>query len=359
MKPGILDWYITKKFFGTIGFILLMTAIVSSIFDVADKMDAIIEHHIPLSTVLWFYVNFVPNIINLTSPLLIFISALLFTARMANNSEIIAILGTGISYSRLIRPYIAVAIILAVIDFGLKNYVLPHAATETVNFELTYLHEWENYDAQNIHRRIDDSTFFYAQSIDVHNQYARKFSIEKFRGQDLVYKLQANDASYDSTTGSWRLNNYFLRESNGSREKITTGDSMRVKIPITIGDFGQKKRTMPTLTTPELNDVIAKEKIKGDDVTKFYEVEKYRRVASPFAIIILVTIAVSLASKKVRGGMGIHLLVGILIAASYELFMRFSTTFATNADLPPMIAVWIPNVIYAALSIYLVKRAQK
>jgi lipopolysaccharide export system permease protein len=134
---------------------------------------------------------------------------------------------------------------------------------------------------------------------------------------------------------------------------------MRVKIPITIGDFGQKKRTMPSLTTPELNDVIRNERIKGDAFIKFYEVEKHRRFASPFAIIILVVIAVSLASKKVRGGMGIHLLVGILIAASYELFMRFSTTFATNADLPPMIAVWIPNIMYAAVALFLVKRAQK
>lgn len=359
MKAKILDIYITRKFFGTIGFILLMTAIVSSIFDVADKVDAIIEHHIPMTTVLWFYVNFVPTIINLTSPLLIFISALFFTARMANNSEIIAILGTGISYTRLIRPYIIVAIILALIDFGLKNYVLPLAATETVNFELTYLHEWENYDAQNIHRRIDQNTYFYAQSVDVHSQYARKFSIEKFKDGDLVYKLMSTDASFDSTSGTWRVNNYFIRETNGLKETIKTGDSMRVKIPITISDFGQKKRTMPTLTTPELNEVIRTEKIKGDSFIKFYEVEKHRRIASPFAIIILVVIAVSLASKKVRGGMGIHLLVGILIASSYELFMRFSTTFATNADLPPVIAVWIPNIVYAAVSIYLVKRAQK
>jgi lipopolysaccharide export system permease protein len=359
MKVRILDIYITQKFLGTLLFILLMTAIVSSIFDVADKMDAIIEHKIPLGTVIWFYVNFVPTVINLTSPILIFIATLLFTARMANNSEIIAVLGTGISYLRLIRPYILVAIVLAAADYGLKNYVLPRAASETVSFEMRYLHEWENYTAQNVHRRIDDSTFFYAQSIDVKSQYARRFSIERFRDANLVYKLVSNDAFYDSLKGDWRVNSYFLREINGLNEKVTTGDSIRVKIPITIADFGQKKRTTPTLTTPELNEFIASERKKGESLVKFYLVERHRRIATPFAIIIMVIIAVSLASKKVRGGMGIHLLVGILIAASYELFMRFSTTFATNADLPPMIAVWIPNILYTGLALFLVKRAQK
>jgi lipopolysaccharide export system permease protein len=359
MKARILDIYITKKFLGTLVFILLMTALVSSIFDVSDKMDAIIEHHIPTSTVLWFYVNFVPVVINLTSPILIFIATLLFTARMANNAEILAILGTGISYKRFIKPYVLVAIGLAIVDYGLKNYILPKAATETVNFELTYLHEWENYTAQDVHRRIDDNTFFYAQSVDVKAQYARKFSIEKFDGPNLVYKLTSNDAMYDSTTGTWRVNNFFERYVNGDKENIKTGDSMRVKIPITIADFGQKKRTTPTLTTPELNEFIKSEKKKGEALVKFYLVEKHRRIATPFSIIILVVIAVSLASKKVRGGMGIHLLVGILIAASYELFMRFSTTFATNAELPPMIAVWIPNVLYTGVALYLVKRAQK
>lgn len=359
MKPRILDIYIAKKFIGTLAFILLMTAIVSSIFDVADKMDAIIEHNIALEEVLWFYLNFVPNVINLTSPILIFISTLLFTARMANNTEIIAILGTGISYTRLIRPYVLVAIFLAVVDFGLKNYVLPRAVGETVAFEARYLHEWENYTAQNIHRRIDEKRFFYAQSVDVKTMVARKFSIEEFEGPNLVSKLTSHEAFFDTLTGTWRLTDYFLRKIKGEKEEITKGDSMRVEIPITIADFGQKKRTTPTLTTPELTDFIRSEKKKGEGLVKFYQVERHRRIATPFAIIIMVVIAVSLASKKIRGGMGIHLLVGILLAASYELFMRFSTTFATNADLPPLIAVWIPNIIYAGLALFLVKRAQK
>jgi lipopolysaccharide export system permease protein len=359
MKAKILDIYITKKFIGTLGFILLMTAIVSSIFDVADKMDAIIEHNIPLHEVLWFYVNFVPSVINLTSPILIFISTLLFTARMANNTEVIAILGTGVSYRRFIRPYIIVGIVLASVDFTLKNYVLPLAVSETVAFEGKYLHEWENYNAVNIHRRIDENTFFYAQSVDVKSYYVRKFSIEKFNDSKLTYKLISNDAYFDTLKGNWRLAGFFLREITDRGEKITHGDSMRVKIPITIADFGQKKRTTPTLTTPELNRFIRSEKKKGETLVKFYLVERHRRIATPFAIVIMVIIAVSLASKKVRGGMGIHLLLGILIAASYELFMRFSTTFATNADLPPLIAVWIPNIIYMGLALFLVKRAQK
>ncbi|MGZ5244862.1 MAG: LptF/LptG family permease [Bacteroidia bacterium] len=360
MKPKLLDLYLAKKFLATLGFILLMTAVVSVVFDISEKIDDILEGDASAKAIIVdYYFNFVPVIINLTSPLIIFISALYFTARLANNAEILSMLSSGISYYRLIVPYIAVAVLLAGIDWGLKNYILPNAHENVDAFEKRYILAEYHYQAKNIHRQLDKTSYFYAQGISYKESRAYRFAIDKFEGQNLVYKLTSTDAIYDSVTGSWVVYNYVIRDINGLQEKLSRGDTMRVKIPITMADFTEKSRKTPTLTTPELNDFIEKERFKGESMVDFYLVEKYKRTAMPFAIIILVVIAVALATRKIRGGIGTHLLVGILIAISYELMMRFSTTFATNSDLNPLLAVWLPNIIYGTLALYLLKVTPK
>ncbi|MGZ5304953.1 MAG: LptF/LptG family permease, partial [Bacteroidia bacterium] len=252
-----------------------------------------------------------------------------------------------------------VAVLLAGIDWGLKNYILPNAHENVDAFEKRYILAEYHYQAKNIHRQLDKTSYFYAQGISYKESRAYRFAIDKFEGQNLVYKLTSTDAIYDSVTGSWVVYNYVIRDINGLQEKLSRGDTMRVKIPITMADFTEKSRKTPTLTTPELNDFIEKERFKGESMVDFYLVEKYKRTAMPFAIIILVVIAVALATRKIRGGIGTHLLVGILIAISYELMMRFSTTFATNSDLNPLLAVWLPNIIYGTLALYLLKVTPK
>ncbi len=360
LKPKLLDLYLAKKFLATLGFILLMTALVSVVFDASEKIDDILEGDASFKEiVIDYYLNFIPVIINLTSPLIIFISALYFTARLANNAEILSILASGISYYRLIMPYLAVALGLAVVDWGLKNYVLPNAHEKVDAFEKRYILAEYHYNAQNIHRQLDTKSYFYAQGINYKERRAYRFAIDKFEGQNLVYKLWATDAVFDNETGSWMVYNYVTRDINGLKETLKKGDTMRITIPVTIADFTEKSRKTPTLTTPELNDFIEKERFKGEGMVDFYLVEKYKRTSMPFAIIILVLIAVSLATKKIRGGIGTHLLVGILIAISYELMMRFSTTFATNSDLNPLLAVWMPNLVYGVLALYLLKVTPK
>lgn len=360
MKPKILDVYIAKKFISTLFFILALTAIVAVVFDISEKIENFLENHLTFKEIVFdYYINFIPTIINLISPLIIFISALYFTARLANNSEIISILAGGVSYYRLLLPYIAVALVIAAADYGMKNYIVPRAYSKQVAFELKYVDKGYNYDKKNIHRQLDEHTYFFAKSIDYNLNRAYGFSVEKFDGQELTYKLRAMDAYYDTTNGNWLAHNYIIREINGMHEKLIRGDSIRVDIPISIEEFGMKLKSMPAMTTPELNKFIAKEKFRGESQVSFYFIEKYQRTSMPFSIIILVVIAVTIATRKIRGGLGTHLLIGILLAISYILFMRFSTTFATNGNLSPLLSVWIPNFFYAALAVFLLIKTPK
>ena len=355
-----LDWYIARKFLGTLFFVLGLTALLSLVFDYSEKVEdfsnTIATKH---QIVFDYYLNFVPTIINLMSPLIIFISALYFTSRMANNSEIVAMLSAGISYRRILRPYIIVAVFLSLTDLGMKNFIFPIAYNSVTNFEQAYLIKGYQYQGTNIHRRLSKDEYFYCYIAKYPENKVVLFSYERFKGKNLVYKLWADEAIYDRAKKNWHLVHFKLREINGMLEKIASGDSMDIKMPITIDEFGQKVRSIPSMTTPELIKVINTEKMKGEDITSFYEVEKWKRFAMPADIIILVLIAVSIASRKIRGGLGAHLLLGIVIGVSHEMFVRVSTTFATSGDFPPALSVWLPAIVYGSIAILLLRRAQK
>ena len=355
----IFDLYIAKKFITAVIFTLVLTAVISTVFDVSEKIDDMIQTNASMSVILNYYFSFIPNIINLTSPMLIFIAALFFTARLANDSEIVAILSSGVSYYRLLVPYIVVGLLLVGGDLMMKNFLVPYAYRNVLAFELKYVQRHYDNNDRNIHKQIDKNTFFYAHDVDVNNNVAHQFCIEKFEKQKLVYKLSAPEARMDTINNSWHLHNYYIRRMDGMTESIERGDSMVLKIPITKSDFGQKVRSAPALTTPELNKFIAQESLKGENLNNFYLIEKYKRYSYPFAMLVLVMIAVAIATRKVRGGIGMHILIGILIAISYELFMRFSTTFSTNGDLPPIISVWLPNVFYTIVAVYLIYKTPK
>ncbi|MDQ3073220.1 MAG: LptF/LptG family permease [Bacteroidota bacterium] len=356
----VLDLYIAKKFIGTLIFIMLMTAMVSVIFDISEKIEDFTKNDATWQGIIFkYYVNFVPTILNLISPLIIFLSALYFTSRLANNTEFVAMLSGGISYYRLLVPYLAVALLLVGVDYSLKNYLIPHAYGKQLDFEMKYLQQGYNYTKVHIHRQLDEETFFYTHVYDFNNNIAYKFAIEKFEDRKLIYKLRANDATYDTISNRWKARDYVIRRIDGMKETVEKGDTISLKLSLTREDFGQKVKSIPTMTTPEMNRVIAQEKFRGEDLAAFYGIEKSKRTAMPVAIIILVVIAVSIATRKMRGGIGMHLMFGILIAISYELMMRFSTTFATNADLAPSVAVWLPNIIYSILAVVLLVRTPK
>jgi len=356
----ILDLYIAKKFLVTVIYMFVITTVISVIFDISEKMSEFLTRNITFHDIVFeYYINFVPNIINLLSPIIIFISALYFTSRLANNAEFLAVLSSGTSYYRILRPYVMVAVLLALVDLGMKNFVIPRSYSKQIKFEYLHIDSKTTFQAINIHRQIDKNSYFYAQSVDYQGKRASKFTIEKFNSGLLIYKLRAEDAFYDSTSGSWMVKNYYVRTINGLHETLNKGDSMKIKIPITIADFSNTVKSMPSMTTPELNDAIVAEKLKGNENLSFYMVEKYRRFSMPLDIIVLVLIAVSLATRKVRGGIGMHLIIGILIALSQVMFVRFSTTFATKGDFPPLLAVFLPTFVYGLIAFGLIRTTPK
>ncbi|MCX6352246.1 MAG: LptF/LptG family permease [Bacteroidetes bacterium] len=356
----IIDKYIAKKFLSTLGFILVLAVFLIIIFDLTEKLDDLLAPAVTFKEIVFdYYLNYIPIIINLISPLVIFITVIFFTARMANDTEVVAILSSGVSYWRFILPFFGVALLLAFGDFIIKNHIIPKAYETENIFEMKYIEKGYNFQGRNIHKQLDDNTYFYTQSFDYQSGIAYRFSIEKFKKKALVYKLQCNEAQYDTTKKIWKLRNYTARNFNGLKEEIKKGDSMTMKLPIGKKDFAQKLRTVTSMTTPELSAFIEAESFKGDSQVNFYKIEKSKRLALPFAIIILVMMAVSIASRKIRGGVGMHIMIGILIAVSYELSMRFSTTFSTNADMPPNLAVWLPNIVFGMVALFLLNRAQK
>jgi len=354
----VLDLYIAKKFLTTVFFMLIATSVIAVVFDISEKIDNILEHHLTFWTVLQYYMNFIPGIANRVSQFIIFLSALYFTSRMANQTEIIPVLASGISYYRLLAPYIFVGLLITGGDMYLKNYVLPHSLKAVTNFEDLYVVTGGE-SHSNYHIQIDKNTQFYVGTFNNDNR-AFRFSIEKFDdNKNLVYELNANNALFDTTKKVWRLQQYHVRTIDGMHETLKFGDSMYLKIPITNKDFSAKERSLPGMTTPELNRFIAAEKIKGEDVFGSAYVEKYRRVSVPFANLIFIMIAVAISTRKVRGGMGIHLVLGIFIGFTYEIVMQFSTTFSIKSDFPPLLSVWLPNILYAGLAAYLLKTTPK
>lgn len=358
----IIDWYIARKFLGAVVFMLVITAVITVVFDVSEKLKDFNEAHLTLGKVVMdYYIHFIPTIVNLISPLVIFLSAMYFTSRLANQSEILALLASGMSYGRLLRPYIIVAIFLALTDMGLKNFIFPRAYSRVFDFENKYIIKGYRYDQRNIHRKLPgDGGYFYAENIDFSERRAYHFAYEKFdSAKRLIYKLRADEAFYDTLRKEWKVGVYQLRTYNGDEEKLEQGDSIRLQIPISINEFGQKVKAVPAMTTPELEDAIKVEKLTGAGVVSYYEVEKWKRISAPVDTIIMVIIAVGLASRKVRGGLGAHLLLGVVIAVSHEMIIRFATTFSTNSDLPASVAVWIPTVLYSGLMLLVLARAQR
>lgn len=341
-------------------FMLLITSVVSTVFDVSEKVEKFLSQNVPAIEILIYYANFIPNIINIISPIVVFIATLYFTSRLAANTEIVAILSSGVSYRRFLVPYLLVGLLLASSDYYLKNNIMPKAYQEVAEFEAKYVNLGYNFRKRNFHRQISDSVYFYLSNFDYNFNTANYVSLEFYNDADEMYKkINGNTCYYDTIKKEWLFRNFTIREVDGIKEKLTVGDSFWISLPIDREDFGQKLRAMPSLTTRDLNEFIEQEKLGGDNNLAFYYIEKYRRTAQPFALFILIIIAASIASRKLRGGTGIHLLIGILIAVSYELTMRFSTTLSTNNGLEPLVAVWIPNILYTIVALVLIFKAQK
>jgi len=355
-----LDIYIIKKFLGTFFYAIALIIIIVIIFDISEKIDDFIEKEAPLNEIIFnYYLNFIPYFVNLFSPLFTFIAVIYFTSKMASDSEIVAILSSGISFRRMMRPYIISAVFIALLSFLLSNFIIPHATKKRLEFEMMYIKNARRSKEMNIHMQISPGTFIYAEHYNSEANMAYHFSMEKINDKGLYYKLTSDFARWDSLKAKWSIENYFVRTIDGMKERIRSGKQFDTVINLKPSDFLENIHNIQIMNFSELNEFINEEKLKGSDNITFYQVEKHKRIAFPFATIVLTLIGVSLSSRKIRGGIGLYLGVGITLSFAFILFMQISTTFATNGNLPAVIAVWIPNIIFGALGLYLLKIAPK
>jgi lipopolysaccharide export system permease protein len=355
-----IDIYIIKKFLGTFFFTLILLIFIVIVFDISEKIDDFLRHDAPLSAIVFdYYLNFVPYFINLFSYLLTFIAVIFFTSRMASDSEIIAILSSGISFRRLLFPYFVSATTLGLLSFLLANFLIPYTNVSMFAFEKKYIKDPKTFDDQNIHKQISPGTFIYLQNFHPEKQTGSKFTLEKFHNKALIYRMMADNITWDSLRQSWKVTNYFSRYIGDSTERCTRGASFDTVLPFTPKDFMEDIEEVKTMNYFVLDKHIDAKFLRGDpDVIK-YKVKKYERIASPFATLILTVIGVAVSGRKVRGGIGFHLGFGLALTFLYILFMQVFTVFATFGDLPPLPAVWIPNLIFGFIAFFLLKIAPK
>lgn len=360
MKLRKLDFYIIKKFLGTFFYAIALIILIVIIFDLSERIDNFIENQAPLNEILFdYYLNFIPYFINLFSPLFTFIAVIYFTSRMAFNSEIVAILSSGISFRRMLLPYFLSAAILALLSIYLSNVMIPDANRKRLDFEETYFRKNRQFRERNIHMQIRPGEFVYLESFNERINVGYKFTLESISDGQLTHKIAADRAEWIDSTATWSLRNYFSREIDSIGENLSFGNRLDTVINLSPDDFIQNLREMDAMNFRELQAYIDSERLRGSENIKFYLVEKHRRIAFPFATLVLTLIGVSLSSRKVRGGMGLHLGIGLTLSFAFILFMQVSTTFATNGNLPPVFAAWIPNFIFAALGLYLLRTAPK
>ncbi len=359
-KITTIDKYIIKKFIGTYFFAIVLIIGIVIIFDISEKIDNFVDSNASIKEIVFdYYANFVPYYMNMFSPMFVFIAVIFFTSKLASNSEIIAILAGGISFKRLMYPYLVSAFAIAAFSLVLNLFVIPHANKGRIDFEHKYIDKRFESTGRNLHYQISPGTFMYVESFSTYNNTAYKFTLETVDGHNIKSKLSAETAKWDTTSNSWKLRNYHLREYTGSTEKITTGRNMDTTLVITLDDFYMREETVETLDYFQLNNMIQTQQMRGDQKVKFALIEKHTRFAIPFSAFILTIIGVSLSSQKRRGGIGLNIGIGIALSFSYILFLRFSQMFVHTGTLPPGIALWLPNVIFAIVAVFLYRIAPK
>jgi len=330
------------------------------VIDVSEKIESFIQKEAPLKAIIVdYFFNFIPYFVNLFSPLFTFIAVIFFTSRMATRSEIIAILSSGTSYKRLLYPFMISAGVIALLSLVLNNFVIPHATKNRMKFESIYLQNKFYNNDKNIHMQLTPDNYMYLEHYNTDENTGYHFSIEKFKEGELYYKLVAESIRWDSIKNHWIINNYYIRKIKGMNETITSGIVMDSALGFTPKEFGRKDNVVETMDYFELNKYIDSERLKGSNNIELLEIEKYKRNAVPFASFILTIIGVSIASRKVRGGIGMHIGLGIFISFAFVMFMQISNTFAAGGFLSPIVAVWIPNILFSIVALFLLKTAQK
>ena len=358
---GILDWYIIKKFIGTYIYAILLIISIAIVFDFNENLSKFTQYHAPWRAIIFdYYANFIPYYSNLFSPLFVFIAVIFFTSKLAGHSEIIAMLAAGVSIKRLMRPYMLSCVVIAGLTFYLNSFVIPHGTVIRQNFETLYRNSKKNTSAEDIQLFVAKNTTAYIQNYD--DQYKRGygFSLVKIKNKKIVSHLTAMEIQYDTIADSkyhWKLSNWEIRTLKGLKEHIQSGATKDTVLLMEPTDLVYSKGQQETFTSPELLDYISKQTSRGSGNVVQYEVEFHKRIAMSFSSFILTIIGLTLSSRKRKGGMGLSLGIGLALSFSYIMLQTVSATFAIQDNTPPMLAAWIPNIIFAIVAYFCYRHA--
>jgi lipopolysaccharide export system permease protein len=362
LRVKLIDGYIIRKFLGTFFFCILLILTIAVVFDFAEKIDNFMEHKAPVKAIIFdYYLNFIPYFATLFAPLFVFIAVIFFTSKMAANTEIIAILNSGMSFLRMMWPYFISALVIASFTFILTNFVIPSSNRVRMKFEDQYYRSSSRkVTVESIHRQVFKNINVYMGSYNPISNRGMNFTIEKFNDSNrLVSKLSAASVIFDTSIHKWTAINYYIREIKDNGEVITKGARIDTTLTINPLDFSRDPGFVGTMTYRELNDYINVLKMQGSDELKLFLIEKHRRFASPFAVFILTLIGVTLSSRKIRGGIGMNIGIGLVLSFSYILFLQFASQFSLKGSLGPMLAMWIPNILYSIVGLVLYRLAPK
>ncbi|GHT33248.1 membrane protein [Bacteroidia bacterium] len=354
-----IDWYILKQFLGTFVFALILIISISVVFDINEKIDKFLKPEVTLKEIVFdFYLNFIPSFISMISPLITFVAVIFFTSRLADNSEIIAMLSSGISFQRLMVPYWISAAIIALATFILNAFIIPPGNITKIEFQNKYLKNRAVEYVRNMQLEVEPGVIAYFDRYDDKSRMGYRFSLEHFEDKKLISRLTAASIKYD-TLYNWTIENYMIRDFDGMYEHISSGSRKDTTLSIIPSDFLISIDDCETMTSPQLAKYIKRQKQRGIGNIQTFEIEYYKRYAAIMAAFILTCIGASLSSRKMKGGMGLNIGIGIGLSFSYILFTTVTSTFAVSGLVSPMVAAWIPNILYTFIAVFLYIKAPR
>ena len=357
----LIDGYILKKYLKTFLLAMVLIIVIVITFDVSEKLDDFLRNHAPFDKIVFqYYLNFIPGFINLYSPLFIFISVIFFTSKMAGNTEIIAILGSGLSYRRLLQPYLHGSLLVAMLVTVMSNFIIPWSNQYLKEFENQYIKTYKRSQLNSMHFKQNENTLVYASSYNMTSQSVGLVCIDILnRDNALSRRIESDRMVYDSVSGKWQCDGYHLRSIDHGREKLVYQPKTTTTLPLTPNDFKHSSKQIEVMNTPQLYRYIQEERLRGSSTVTTSSIELWQRLLNPLAIIVMTFIGVAVSSRKTRGGIGLHLAIGISIAFAFIIFMKVTTVFAINGNLPPFWAVLLPQLVFGIAAAYLVKVAPK
>ncbi len=361
----IIDWYIIKKFFSTFIFTMLIITVIAVVIDTSEKADDFVKSGLNTRQIIGaYYIGFIPFIMSMIFPLMVFIAVIYFTSKMAGRSEFIAIMTGGVRYNRMLRPYLIGSIFLSVIFWIASQTMVPRANVIRTDFQANYVDRNSSYTADptkgsSYYLRVDSVTYVGMRYYDTANKSANNFFLQKIKNNQAYYNLRADRIKWDTAKKKWKLSDAIERKINGLSETVRKINDTNINLNVKPAELKRDEYLKDKLTTAELKNFIHMEEVRGVEGLNIYKVENYHRDATPFSVIILTMIGAIIASQKIRGGSGLHLALGIIMAAFFVIMDKFAVTFSTKGHLSPVIAAWLPNIIFTIVALWLYKRTPK